>query len=321
MNTDNQQEQALDLEKLTNETLAEEYNYTPETTTPEVEAPTEGQSLTDGSQKVESAPSTSNAPTPQVPQSGQAPNLPEDVLKALEETPYKSIPDVVKGYKEIQKAFNETREKVKPHQQLIDEVSADPKFAEFIQQAQMLYKNPQLAQAYQGAPQVDAVPDPRAYDMTTVEGYGQYMNDLSNYQQRQFDARINARLSQIEQTRQLDQQKYAFKEAFPDVDPEEAIQKIQAKTKQGWSMADAWKAMDYDNLKSKALEEARKELTKKLETAGQTATPSSASPSKPQAGLEDVVNYTRKYGSVAARKRYGDKTFMDALNASSQYYQ
>lgn len=303
---DNQQVSEQELEQLTNQAFGEELsgNRTPETQGSEVEPATQV---------------TQNAP---VEPEGQADY---SALKPfLDETPYKgddvveSVKKMVEGYKNIQGQYTKTNERVKRYEQLLQDVEGDPALAQFIEQARTLYRNPQLAQAYQGGGQQDAMPDPRSYDLSTYEGYEKFYSDMNNYQARQLDSRLNARFGQIEAQRMIDGQKNQLKQFFPDANPEDVVEQVQKKAG-SWTLTDAYKALDYDNLKSRAMEEARKELTKQLENAGKSGTPSATSQSKGKVSVDDVLGHINRYGSEAARKKYGDKAYYEVLQSSSEF--
>lgn len=276
------------------------------------------------------APTAEPSPEPEPPVA-VAPPEPKgqaqpDPLKSLfDDTPYKgddvmeSARKLVEGYKNIQSEYSKQRDKVKPYEQLLDDVAKDSGLANFIEQARMLYRNPQLASAYATQTgHVDAPPDPRTFDMYDPTQYEAYQKALSDYNARQLDGRINARFSQIEQQQRIEKMKSELKLSFPDANPDDVLAKVQQKGT-AWNLVDAYKALDYDNLKSKALDEARKEIKKQLETAKTSGTPTPSAAPKTAVNIEDIVNHIAKFGGVSAEKKFGKKAVTDAMRESSAF--
>ena len=269
--------------------------------------------------------------TPAQTQSGQVSDISEDERKFLEEiralkeisgTPFKSPADLVKSYKEVQSQWTKDHEfvtKVKPYEQLLNDVTTDANFANFLQQAAVLYKNPQLASAYiNPSGNLNSPPDPRSYNMFDDADLQRYQKDQADYMARQLDARLNARFSTIEQQTRIEKAKAELKGAFPDVNPDEVLDWVQKKGT-NWSLVDAYKIREFDNIKTKALEEARKELNQKLETAGKTTTPTTSASPKGGVKVEDILSHIARYGGDSARKKFGEKNFNDALRMSTDF--
>lgn len=280
------------------------------------EKPAEGEGTTP---EVEGKPDASVADSGKPAQMPPEGKIDDALLKALEETPFKSVPDVVKGYKNILSESTKFREKAKPFEQLIDEASVDRNLGNYIQQAVMLYKNPQLAAAY-ATPggSVASPPDPRNYDMFNPEQVQKYQTDLQGYMARELDGRLNARLSDMEQRQTLEKMKFEFKQAYPSADPESVLKWYREKGP--WSLTDVYKAMNYDNLKSEALNEARREITKQMESARTTKTPAGASTSSEPVKIQDVLDYVTRYGEKATRKKFGDTKYLEALRVDAENF-
>lgn len=305
METDNQQISEADLERETNLAMG----FEPPTQSTEQNAePVEQQEI-----EIEQAP---------VVPSGQA-DVSTSIKQFLDETPYggddiiERVKKTVDGYKNIQSEFTKVKQKLAPHEQLLNDLETDKQLQEYINQAVNLYRNPQLAQAYLNNQNPDLRPDPRNYDMSTVEGYDQYNREVEAFLQRQLDSRINARFGQIEQQQEVEKQKYAFKQVFPEVNPDEAIEQVKKKGK-NWTLADAYKALDYDNLKTKLTESIRKELTQQLEKAGTTASPQNNGGATTKLSVTDIINHINKYGGESAKKKFGDKAFQQAMQKASE---
>lgn len=296
-----------ELKEATNMAMADEVPYA---ITPEPEAKPDAPKADEPVLELETA-------TP--PPTESKATLPPELQDAFKDTPFtgedlvKNVSDAVKSWKSTSSEYTKLREKVKPYEQLLDEVSRDQNLANFLRQAEMLYRNPQLASAY-ATPQgnVDAPPDPRQYDMYDANQYQAYQQALTDYNARFVDSRLNARLSQIEQQQKINDEKAKLQQAFPDVNPDEVLNRIRAKGT-NWTAVDAYKALEYDNLKSKMLEEARKELTNKLETANKTTSPTPTGATKSTIKVADVIAYINKHGGESAKKKFGLEIFNKAL--------
>jgi len=235
----------------------------------------------------------------------------EEQFKALTETPYKSVAEIVKGYKEIQGQYTKVNEKVKPVQQLLDQMAKDPTLRTFMEQAAQAYYNPAMLEAYNQT----GIPDRKSYDMYSEEGAAKYDADIKAYYERTIDQRIGARLGQVEQQNALERAKMDFKSKFPDKDPERVLEYAKGRSND-WSLADVMKIMEYDNLKSQALEDARKEVTKQLETAQKSGSPVAASAPKVSVKVDDILGHISKYGSDSAMKKFTKAKVEEALMES-----
>lgn len=305
-----------DLEKLTNETYGQEG-------IPQL-GESAGKSPDEVVPDVEPAPPDETPAAPTDPKGGQVSEEEQSLLnelRALKEmsgTPFKTPLDLVKSYKDLQSQWTKDHEfvtKVKPFEQLLGDMS-DPNFANFIQQSAVLYKNPHLASAYvnpQG--QMNTPPDPRSYNMFEDTDKARYDKDLSDYFSRTIDSRMNARFASSEQQTKLDKMRGELKAAFPDSNSPE-LEKWVSSRANDWSLIDAYKIREFDNLKSKSMEEARKELTHKLETASRTTTPTPTASAKGSFKVEDIIEFIGRYGGDAAKKKFGDKPYSDALRQS-----
>jgi hypothetical protein len=270
--------------------------------TNQVEAPGQFQASQPQEPQVETLPpSASELAT----QKGQA-SVPE-IPDFLKETPFKTPDELAKGYKNLQGEFTKTTQRIKPYEQFLERTEKDRNFANFVEQARLLYDNPNLAQAYMPAQAAgsDGRPNPNAYDLSTAEGFAKYNQDFENFVLRNADSRVNARLSQIEQQNRMEQLKWQFKQKFGDADPDAMFQWAQQNIPQLNPFEVAYKLHEYDNLKSQATAEARKEINKQVETAQTAKTPTAASSSQGMAQAEDVIDYIVKHGTEKAYKKFG----------------
>lgn len=265
----------------------------------------------EGAAPTEPAPEVTPATAPATPEVSQA--VTDDILKALEETPFKSVPDVVKAYKSLQSETTKFREKVKPFEQLFSGLETDNGFRQFIEQATQLYRNPQLAQAYQQPNQQQGgQPDPRNYDLSTYEGLQQFQQDTIAHAQRAAFETVNQRMSGWEQQQALEKAKLEFRGKYPDQNPDEILDFVKERNGK-WSLEDAYKIRDYDNLKTKMYEQARKELATKVNEASRNTPIPSAPADKPSTSPMEVMTYLQKYGLPAANKKWGDDKVRDAI--------
>lgn len=306
--SDNQEVTMAELEQLTND----EAEFTPvesETPVAEVES--------------EPAPEVKEAP---VEANGQADKF-NEINKLLSETPFKSddavegLKKFVEGHKNLQGEFSRTRERVKPFETIIDRASRDPQYRQMLEQLDTMYANPEMAKAYQAQQgQQDIMPDPYAYNKTdprTGEQYWDkqaYDKDHDAWVQRQLDARLNARFAQIEQRTRLEQFKFDFKQRYPNVqdDPETLLQYAMTEFPRLNPIEAAYRFKSYEAIKAQAIEEARKELNKQLETANKTKTPEGTA-SKPQTvSPREIIAHIKKHGEASAVKKYGQRD-VDAL--------
>lgn len=260
-------------------------------------------------------------PTPEKPV-GQVDKT-ANLKKIFDETPYKaedieeSAKKMVEGYKNMESVYTKVNTKIKAIEPIVDAANSDPNFKQFLEQAYTLYKNPQMAQAYLN-PQAEAPPNPQQYDMYTPEGYAKFQQDWSNYNQRQLDQRLNARLAEGEQRVRLETQKGEFARRYPNVtDPDSILKEIQTQAPNLNPYEVAYKVREFDNIASKALETARKELSTKMETAQTTKTPQATSSPSSKPAINDVLNHVAKYGQAASEKRYGKEAVQQAIEIAT----
>ena len=243
-------------------------------------------------------------------------------MKEITGTPFKSPGELVKSYKELQSTWTKDREaltRIKPYEQYVSKASTNPDYARFLEQATQMFDNPQLAAPYLGPQgQADAPPDPRNYDMYDAEQYQQYQTDLTNFQARQVDERLNARFAQSDAKARLESEKTELKRIFPDCDPDNVIERIRERAKKGWSLIDGYKVLEYDQMETKAMAKARSETNQKLQEAGQTQTPAPSAANREQISFEDIITHINKYGPEAARKKFGDKNYGEAIRVSAE---
>lgn len=283
------------------------------------EPPVEGQPAPDASPEAETE-------TPGTPEKSEPATDPfADLRETLKDTPYyqegRDIKEVAaelkKGYKELQGWQSKTQEKVKPYEQLLDQMSKDANLREFVKRAQEMYYNPQLAQAYIN-PQGQAIsgePDVSRYDMYSAEGQQAYHKDMLAYTRRVAQEDVNAKLSGWEQQQKTEMTKLEFRKLHPEIDPDKVLADAQEKFGGQNQIELMWKALNYENLASQMYEKARKELSGQLEDAGKTKTPQGAPPAKPSS-IEDILRYIEAKGGEAARKRYTPAKVEEALRLS-----
>lgn len=243
-------------------------------------------------------------------------------LKEMSGTPFKTPADLVKAYKELQRQWTGDHDfvtRAKPLEHLVTKANQNPAYLQFLEQATQFFDNPQLAAPYAGqAGGVDAPPDPRAYNLYDAEDYARFNQDNANYMARNVDSRINARFSQTEAKARLDSQKADLVRQFPGVNADEVIARIQERAKQGWSITDGYKVIEWENMKARALEEARGELNKQLAEAGRTGTPTPSAASQKAITFNEIVEYFNKYGSEATIKKFGERNYNDALRIGAE---
>jgi len=294
----------VELEKQTNAEFGVP-TETPEPNEPEVES-------SESQEPVETESETST-PTPQgqVESASQTEEKP-DFSEYLKETPFKEIPELAKGYKELQSQFTKERERVKPYEDLLSRVNQDFGLRTYLSQAIQAYDHPEMLSAYQQ----QSEPKAENYDMFSPEGQQKFMQDMKAFYEKTIDTRINTRLMGMEQNAKIEEAKREFRSKFPNENPDEVLQFAKEKGT-NWSLEDVWKIKNFDRIKSEALAEARKEVTKQLETASKSGTPSVASAPKAAIKLEDVMTHIAKYGSESAKKKFGDKRFNEVVMESA----
>lgn len=252
------------------------------------------------------APETSAEPAGQV-------DISESLKDLLDETPYKGddivegVKKLSEGYKNLQSEYTKTRERVKPHEQLLNEVVADRNLADFLEQARVLYKNPHLVSAYASSQgRIDTQPDPRQYNMYEDADLARYQKDLSEHNSRQVDSRLNARLGEMEQRNQIETWKFQFRQGRPDVDADELYSWAQAETQKINPFEQTYRIKNFEAMESQAMEKARKELNNQLKIAQTTKTPVAPSGAPQKFSAADIIAYQNKYGAAAAVKRFGE---------------
>ena len=299
----NQQPTEAELEQMTNE--EEGWERQPEQgapTEPTGELPTNETPVTAEPPKVE----------PETPAQSQSVSITDDILKSLEETPFKSVPDVVKAYKNLQSEFTKERETVKPHKQLIDRINSDVNFRQFLAQAEQLYSNPQLAQSYLQPQQATGEPNPMNYDLYTPEGMAKFQQDTLAYAQKAAFETVNQRMSGWEQQQAIEREKLAFRQKYSDVDPDDVLNFVQER--QGkWSLEDAYKIKNYDNLKQQAYEQAKKEIIAKSQEASKNTPANTGQASTPSVSPSEMMQFIQRYGVESANKKWGSGKVRDAI--------
>lgn len=244
-----------------------------------------------------------------------------DQIRAMKEvtgTPFKGVPDVVKAWKEATAELTKQRQATKPYEQFLSRLQNDPQFRQQAEQFTQFYEHPELRQAYLNQLNPSARPDPRRYDFSDPAQVAEYDKGMEDFMARQVDSRIQQRLAPLEQDRVYEKQKWEFKQAYPDVDPETVASRFSEIQQQN-PLVNLYKTLEYDNLKanqakreSEIRAEVTKELTAKIQQAGKTTTPQ-ASPSAPKPSIVDIINMVSRYGVAAATKKYGLEVVENAV--------
>jgi hypothetical protein len=232
-------------------------------------------------------------------------------LSWLKETPYQSPDELVKGYKNLQAEHTKTSQRYKQYETIVDRLESDFAFQTFLTQAMQGYDNPALLEAYQGD---TGKPNPANYDLVDPAQAAKFVQDITSYNERIVDQRLNTRMMDLQRNAKLEADKNAFRAQYPGIDPDEVIK--YARSKREWSIADVYKLQNYDNVKSEALAEARKELTKQLEVAQKTKTPQGSATAKTDVRPQDILADISKHGSKYAINKYTEAKVMRALQTT-----
>jgi len=308
MSQEKQEVDFAELERMTNE----EEGYIPEQTTevePDVNQP---QTQTNEPEaKPESAPVAPEVP---VTENKSVEVKVDDVIsKVSKETPYKTVDDLINGYKSSQSEVTKFIEQVKPHKQLIDDLSTDANLRQFIDQAVQLYRNPSLAQQYAQPQQMqgDGV-NPAQYDLYTPEGQYAYQQAVEARAQKLAFETVNQRMSGWEQQQAIEKAKLEFSRKYPEQNPDDVLKFVQEK-KNTWTLEDAFKIANYDKLKEQVYEQARKEISGKINEATKNTPVSSQASDKPSITPNEMMSYVTKYGLESANKKWGGEKVKSAI--------
>lgn len=311
-NGENQEVDLKELERLTNE----EDGYVAEQTEESEPSVNEPQPQTNGA--IETPESQTVVPEVPVTENKSAELKVDDVVsKVSKETPYKTVEDLINGYKSSQSEVTKFIEKVKPVEQLINDVTQDPQLRQFIDQAVQLYRNPSLAQQYV-QPQTSNVQgvNPANYDLYTPEGqyaYQQAVEQMAEQKaQRIAFETVNQRMSGWEQQQAIEKAKLEFSRENPEANVDEVMKFVQERNGK-WSLSDAYKIANYDKVKSQAYEQAKKEILSKQQEAVKNSTQSSSSTDKPTITPTEMVSYVSKYGVESANKKWGVEKVRTAI--------
>jgi hypothetical protein len=307
-NGENQEVDLKELERLTNE----EDGYVAEQTADAEPNVNESQPQTNNA--IETPESQTVIPEVPVVENKSAELKVDDVVsKVSKETPYKTVEDLINGYKSSQSEVTKFIEKVKPVEQLINDVTQDPQLRQFIDQAVQLYRNPQLAQQYmQPNVQNGGQPNPQQYDLYTPEGLAQFQQDTLSYAQKAAFETVNQRMSGWEQQQQIEKAKLEFSRENPDANVDEVMKFVQERNGK-WSLGDAYKIANYDKVKTQAYEQAKKEILSKQQEAVKNSTQSSSPTDKPTITPTEMVSYVSKYGVESANKKWGVEKVRTAI--------
>jgi len=299
-----------ELERLTNEEEGWELQ-TPE----KEEQPEQNPEAQTEAPVVNAEPQTVAPEVPQTENKSAEVKVDPIIEKVTKETPYKTVDDLINGYKSSQTEVTKFIEQVKPHKQLIDDLTTDAGLRQFVDQAVQLYRNPSLAQPYIPQQQVQGV-NPANYDLYTPEGQMAYQQAVEQQavekaQKVAFET-INQRMSGWEQEQAIGKAKLEFSRLHPDVNVDEVLDFVQ-KNAGKWSLSDAYKIKNYDNLKTQAYEQAKKEILSKANEAGKNQPANTTNSSTPSVTPADIVQHVTKYGLGASNKRWGADKVKSAI--------
>lgn len=306
---------AAELERLTNEEEGWELQTETEQPEPTPEAQTE-------IPVVNTEPQTVTPETPVIESKSAEVKVDPIIEKVAKETPYKTVDDLINGYKSSQTEVTKFIEQVKPHKQLIDDLTTNAEFRQFIEQATQLYRNPQLAQQYvqPQQQQFDGV-NPANYDLYTPEGQMAYQQAveqkaLEKAQRVAFET-VNQRMSGWEQQQEIERAKLQFSRENPDANVDEVLKFVQERNGK-WTLSDAFKIANYDKVKTQAYEQAKKEILSKANEAAKNTQSTTTNSDKPSVSPSDIVSHVTKYGVNAANKRWGADKVKSAIEQFTQ---
>ena len=225
---------------------------------------------------------------------------------SLEGTNFKSIPELAKGYRNLQAQFTQDRQVLSKHKPLLERLN-NPEVEQFINQAIALIDNPELRQAYMGQiPHGDPRPDPANFgDLYVPENRQRYDTALESWMSRQVDSRLNARLVGIEQKLMMDKYRTEFRVKYPDIneDPDNFLGWLQSVRNTLNPYELAFRVKNWDNAIGQAEAKARKEVARQVDDAAKNNTPK-GTPQKQEVSATEVLQYMAKYGRTSAVKRY-----------------
>lgn len=237
-------------------------------------------------------------------------------LTNVDGTPFKSVGALKDGYKNLQGQWTKTQERMRQHERFLSRLESDQQYRQYVEQLDAMVDNPQLAQAIlaQKFGVQDTMPDPLQYDISDPAQHQKYMQDVTAYNQRQVNGVINARLSQMEQKAQMDTLRSQFQMKRPDIqNPDELLDWVSKNIREIGAFEAAYRMREFDNLRAKALEDAKRELLSKVQEAGKTTTPASTAPPAKKISADDVLKAIDTLGVEGAKKKYGKERVLDAL--------
>ena len=236
-------------------------------------------------------------------------------IKEIQDTPFKTPGELVKGYKNAVTRLNEVNETVKPHKQLFDDLR-DETFRSRLEAALPLLRHPELASAYLNQ-SATSRPDPRRYDFFKEEDVARYEKDMADYEGRLVDSRLDIRLKPIEQQRQLEVKKLEFRQKYPDADVDTILEKASVVGQMN-PIEGLYKVLEFDNMQSKITAQVRREFEDKLKKAGQTTTPQSTAQPAQKVTADDILKAIDVLGTKGAVKKYGESKVTDALRQDAE---
>jgi len=252
-----------------------------------------------------------------VEQEAQPEGQSEETFKDRFGVPFESEEALAKGYKNLQREFTERNGKVKPYENIIDRMNADPQFAGLVNQALQVMDNPGMLQAYANQGKAgDPQPNPANYEIYTAEGLKKYQDDHDSWIQRNMDQRFNTLKQEVEQNARLDNHRREFKGKFTDVEnPDELLQWANQNGPRMNPYEAAYKLRNWDNMQSSVEAKVRKELAGKMQDATKK-TPQGTS-AKTEANATEIIQSIGKYGLRATSKRYGEAVVTKALQTQT----
>jgi hypothetical protein len=237
---------------------------------------------------------------------------PEDFSKFLSETPFKNVEETVKGWKNASGELTRRIQKMKPYEDILNNAESDPGYAEYLRQAHQQYL------AYKANPLAFQQPQQNV-DLMTPEGIQAYITQQTQQTEARLRMQYQQEINRVQQQAHMENMKAAFKLKYPDANPDELPTLWESITREANPFEVAWKLANYDKMASEATSKARKEVNNQIETAQKTKTPA-ATPSSQAAKAEDILDHIVKYGSEAAKKRFGEKQTMEALQKATEFY-
>lgn len=311
------------MEKVTEEQLESLTNQEEGFQTTQVEEPPQEQGQSEESKvPVEKLPPTeSDKGTQQSKPEKPSINL-DGLRESFKETPFtpddldKAVKDVIKSWKSTDSEYKKLSNKVKPYQQLIDKALTDPQVHQAIEMLDQFIKNPQMAQLYAN-PNASSQPDPRNYDLSTVEGYNSFRKDESLWMQKQSMDTINSRLAEVEARNIRERQKLEFRQKYPEIqdDLDVILAEVMQKQAEINPYEIAYRYKNWDSRESQIAEKLRSQIINKANEASAGKTPQTSVSKKGEVSAQEIANYVVRYGSKTAEKKFGKEAVERSVRA------